>query len=136
MTAIAEPVRTTTAVGRPAPIAAGRTTVASRVLERIATQVLSELDRAGGAARRVLGVPLGRERVDRAPQVHARVDGHLATMRVSIVVAYPTPLRAVTRQLRDLMTTRVGQLTGLQLRQLDIDIAQLTTPEPAGRSVS
>lgn len=113
----------------------GRTQIAPRVLERIATQVLTEVGQTGGAARRLLGVRLGQDAAGAPPQVRAQVDGHLATMQMTISVGYPAPVRQVTRQLRDRVTTRVGELTGLELRQLDIDIARLLGPEPTPRQL-
>lgn len=107
----------------------GRTEIADRVLERIAAQALHEVDRAGGVARRVLGVPLGRER---GPQVRAHVDGRLATLQMTVSVTYPEPVRQVTRRLREHVTTRVGELTGLTVRQVDIDVATLTGAGPDG----
>jgi uncharacterized alkaline shock family protein YloU len=93
------------------------------------------VDATGGAARRVLGVRLGRDNAGARPQVRARVDGQLATMRMTISVTYPAPVRRLTRQLRSLVTERVYRLTGLRLRQLDIDIVRLTEPAPAVRRV-
>jgi uncharacterized alkaline shock family protein YloU len=104
----------------------GRTEIADRVLERIAARTLAEVDQAGGSVRRVLGVPLGRDDPGGGPQVSAEVDGHLATLRMTISVAYPTPIRQVAHQLRERITTRVGELTGLQVRQVDITVASLT----------
>jgi uncharacterized alkaline shock family protein YloU len=107
----------------------GRTEIADRVLERIAAHALIEVDQTGGAARRVLGVPLGRDRAGRGPQVRAHVDGGLATLQMTVSVAYPAPIRQVTRRLREHVAHRVGELTGLVVRQVDIDVASLT---PAG----
>jgi uncharacterized alkaline shock family protein YloU len=111
----------------------GRTEIADRVLERIAAHVLTEVEETGGAARRVLGVPLGPTGQRTKPQVNAHVDGHLAILRMRITVAYPAPIRQVTRRLRDQVTSRVGELTGLEVRQVDIDIARLTRPGDHGR---
>ncbi|MDL4818548.1 Asp23/Gls24 family envelope stress response protein [Actinomadura opuntiae] len=113
----------------------GRTEIADRVLEKIAAHALTEVVAAGGAARRVLGVPLGRTGERAAPQVAAQVDGGLAILRMTVSVAYPAPVREVTRRLRDHVTARVAALTGLQVRQVDIRVAQLTRPERNGRQV-
>jgi uncharacterized alkaline shock family protein YloU len=107
--------------------------MADRVLERIAAHVLTEVEETGGAARRVLGVPLGPTGQRTRPQVTAHVDGHLAILRMRITVAYPEPIRQVTRRLRDRVTSRLGELTGLEVRQVDIDIVRLTRPQEQGR---
>jgi len=116
-----------------APETRGRTEIADRVLERIAAYVLAEIDETGGAARRVLGVPLGPTGQRTRPQVTAHVDGHLAILQMRITVAYPEPIRQVTRRLRARVASRVGELTGVEVRQVDIDIARLTRPQDQGR---
>jgi uncharacterized alkaline shock family protein YloU len=65
--------------------------------------------------------------------VTAHVDGHLATLRMRITVAYPEPIRQVTRRLRDRVTSRLGELTGLEVRQVDIEIVRLPRPQDQGR---
>lgn len=115
------------------PETRGRTQIADRVLERIAARAVTEVDQAGGAARRLLGVPLGRQGADTAARVTAHVDGQLAMVTVRLSVTYPAPIRQVTRRVRDHITARVTQLTGLDLRQVDIDIAALTSPLPPQR---
>jgi uncharacterized alkaline shock family protein YloU len=113
-----------------APEHRGRTEIADRVLAKIATRALSEIEDTGGASRRVLGVRLGRDSLEGTPWVTAKVDGGLATLRMRISVAYPAPVREVARRLRELVRTRVGELTGLDVREVDIDVARLM---PIGR---
>jgi uncharacterized alkaline shock family protein YloU len=117
------------------PESRGRTEIAGRVLERIAGQALSEVDQAGGASRRVLGVPLGRDELDSGPQVSAHVDGELATVRMTVSVVYPAPVREVTRNLRTHVMERIRDLTGIEVRQVDIDVAHLVPPPEHGRRV-
>jgi uncharacterized alkaline shock family protein YloU len=80
-------------------------------------------------------VPLGRQRADTAARVSARVDGQLATVTVRLSVTYPAPIRQVTRRVRDHITARVTELTGLDVRQVDIDVAALTSPLPPRRDL-
>lgn len=115
-----------------APETRGRTRIADRVLEKIAACALLEIDQAGGAARRLLGVPLGPGRGGGAPGVTAHVDGGLATLRMRIQVVYPAPIRDVTGRLRAHVRARVGELTGLDVRQVDIDVARLVQPDRPG----
>lgn len=105
----------------------GRTEIAERVPERIATRVITEADRAGGVARRLLGVPLGHGGVAAAPRVHARIDGQLVTLQMTVSVAYPAPVRMVVRQLRERVIARVGALTGLRVGLVDVDVTSLVT---------
>jgi uncharacterized alkaline shock family protein YloU len=113
----------------------GRTDIAERVLERIATHALTEVDEVGGAARRLLGVRLGQDSTGTGPRVDAHVDGGLATLRMTVSVVYPAPVRRVTRRLREHVTSRVEEFTGLDVRQVDVDVASLVAPRPQGRRV-
>jgi uncharacterized alkaline shock family protein YloU len=116
--------------------ARGRLRIADKVLERIATHALAGMDELGGVARRVLGVPLGQDSTGTAPRVEAHVDGRLATLRMTVSVLYPAPVRQVARRARDLVTNRVGEFTGLDIRQVDIDVATLIEPESQRRRVT
>lgn len=116
--------------------ASGRLRIADKVLERIATHALAELDDLGGVARRVLGVSIGQDSAEAAPRVEAHVDGRLATLRMTVSVIYPAPVRQVARRARDLVTNRVGEFTGLDIRQVDIDVATLIEPESQKRRVT
>lgn len=117
------------------PEARGRTEIADRVLERIAARAVSEVAQAGGAARRLLGVPLGRDTVRAAARATAHVDGQIATVQLRMSVIYPAPIRETTRRVRDQIMTRVGELTGLDVRQVDIEIARLIPPGTEPRRV-
>jgi uncharacterized alkaline shock family protein YloU len=120
---------------RAAPEERGRTEIADRVLERIATHALREVDEAGGVARRLLGVRLGHDSTGAAPRVDAWVDGRLVVVRMRVSVVYPAPIREVTRCLRDHVRTLVTGLTGLEVRQVDIDVDRLVSPERPRRGV-
>ncbi len=113
--------------GRP-PEERGTTRIADRVLERIAGRALTEVEHAGGVARRVLGVPLAADDPTMAPRVEAHVDGHLAQMRMTVSVLYPQPVRQVVGRIREHVMHRVGDLTGLDVRQVDIEVAGLVKP--------
>ncbi|GAA3796437.1 hypothetical protein GCM10022226_14660 [Sphaerisporangium flaviroseum] len=115
--------------------ARGRTDIANRVLERIATWAVTEVDQVGGGAPRLLGAPLGRGTPGGAPRVSAHVDGHLAIVRVTMSVTYPAPIRQVVHNVREHVRTRVHELTGLDARQVDIDVARLIHPAEQKRRV-
>lgn len=113
----------------------GRTRIADQVLERIAAHALAEVDHVGGVARRVLGVPLGHDRTSAEPRVDAHVDGRIATLRMTVSVVYPAPVRQVAHRVRDHVAARVAEFTGLDVRQVDVDIASLVQEESQGRQV-
>lgn len=113
----------------------GRTEISDRVLERIATRAVAEVDEIGGAAPRVLGMPLGRDTAGGAARVSAHADGRIAIVRMTLSVTYPAPIRQVAGRVREHVMTRVRELTGLDARQVDIDVASLVPPAERGRRV-
>jgi uncharacterized alkaline shock family protein YloU len=105
----------------------GRTEIADRVPERIAARVNREADQAGGVTRRLLGVALGHSGTAAPPRVSAQVDGGLVTMRMTVSVAYPAPVRQVVRRLRERVIGRVGELTGLRVGLVEVDVCTRVT---------
>ncbi|WP_242903926.1 Asp23/Gls24 family envelope stress response protein [Actinomadura terrae] len=100
----------------------GRTTISDRAVERIVGRVLDEAADSGAITRTMLGVPLrGRHR----SRTDVRVDGEIVTVRTAISVTYPRPVRAVARRVRESVRGRVEELTGLSVRQVDIEVAEL-----------
>ena len=108
----------------------GITEIADRVVERIAARAVAEVDDAQGPARKLLGL---RVPGAAAPRVSVLIDGRLATVRLAIEVRYPAPIRQVTRRVREHVSDRVGELTGLDVRHVDIDIPALITPDRGRR---
>jgi uncharacterized alkaline shock family protein YloU len=103
----------------------GSTDITGRAVERIASRALTEVDDVVGVPRRTLGV--------RAGGVSAWVEGGLATVSMRVSVVYPAPVREVSRRLREHVRAVVERLTGLDVRQVDIEIARLVPPEPSER---
>jgi uncharacterized alkaline shock family protein YloU len=112
----------------PAPEQRGRISIAARVVERIAAQAVDEVSSTGGAAPRLLGVPLGSDGGRRSAQASAEIDGDIAVVTVRMSVTYPAPIRRTADAARDRVTARVAELTRLQVKHVDIDIAKLTPP--------
>ncbi|SFP78728.1 Uncharacterized conserved protein YloU, alkaline shock protein (Asp23) family [Amycolatopsis arida] len=111
----------------------GRTTLEPKAVERLAAHALSEVAGVRGVARRVLGVTVGEG--DSAPRVSARVDGDDATLDVRLAVAYPASVAATTERARAHLVRRVGELTGLAVRRIDVEVAVLRRDAPVGRRV-
>ena len=114
---------------RPAPLAVpgqrGRTTVADRVVVKVATRAVAEVAQTGGAARQLTGITLGRQTGQGAARVSARVDGNLAMIELRLTLAYPVPARGLTREVRRHVMERVASLTGIEVRHVDIEVARL-----------
>jgi len=109
------------------PAHRGRLTIADRVVEKVAAQAVTEVDRATGAPRTVLGQALGRATEDSPARTSALVDGDLITVTVSMSVRWPAPVREVAAQVRRRVVERVQELTGLQVVEVDIDVPTLLT---------
>lgn len=109
----------------------GSLTIADKVVEKVVTQAIREVSRAGGVPRRVLGQTLGNVRPDGPPRVSAKVDGSLVVLDASISVEYPQPIREVTAEVRSSVVTRCQELLALEVVRLDIDVPHLYSAEAA-----
>lgn len=109
----------------------GRTTIGSRVVERIAARAVREAGPASGAARGLLGSSLGSARPGSSPRVSATVEEGAVSVAVSMSVSYPASVRQVTSAARRQVVRRVVELTGLEVSAVDIDVPSLVR---AGRS--
>jgi uncharacterized alkaline shock family protein YloU len=103
----------------------GRTTIADRVVIRVAARAVDEVELAAGAARELMGITLGRQTGEGPARVSARIDAHLAMIEIRLSLAYPAPVRALTREVRRHVIERVTGLTGLEVRHVDIEVARL-----------
>lgn len=110
-----------------APAERGVTTMADRVVEKITTAAVEEVELATGAVRR-----FGRG-VGRAPKTRVRIDGKVAILNVEMSVLYPSPLRSVTRVARAHIVSRITELTGLEVKQLDINVVRFPRASTGSR---
>lgn len=109
----------------------GSTVIRPRVVERIAAEAVREVAGAAGTGRRVLGVTVGTADTESAPTVHAHVDGPVVTVEVEMAVAYPAPVLEVSRRARRRIILRVAELTGLDVRRVDIAVVTMRVAQPA-----
>jgi uncharacterized alkaline shock family protein YloU len=111
----------------------GRTTVSRRAVERIAARLIDECPEAGGTARRILGVSAGQP--DRcSADVTARLHGATAvSLAVRCSVPYPRPVARAAAAVRELLTARLAELTGLTVQRIDITVTELTTASTGRR---
>ena len=113
------------AAGLPALGERGRTTIADRVVARVAARAVAEVEQTGGAARQLIGITIGRQTGAGTARVSARTDGHLAMIQLRLSLAYPAPVRALTREVRRHVIERVTGLTGFEVRHVDIEVVSL-----------
>ena len=130
---------TATAEGTPARLAGrtelGRITIADGVVSKIAARAAAENPDAGAAVARMLGrtVPgaghLGLRGTDlkTLPKISVDVDGSKAFVNLEISVRWPASVPEVTRQVREHVRDRVRDLTGLDVDEVHIVVADLAT---------
>ena len=122
----------------------GTISIADQVVTKIAATAAAENPDAGAAVARVAGraVPgAGRMGVrgtdlDALPKTTVEVDGSKAFVHLEISVRWPASVPEVTGRVRRHVRDRVGELTGLQVEEVDIvvsDLATDVTPPPRVR---
>jgi uncharacterized alkaline shock family protein YloU len=97
----------------------GRTTVSRQAVEHIAARLTDGRPGAGGAPG-----PAAGTQGDAA--VAARLHGATAvSLAVRCSVPYPRPVARSAEALRELLMTRVLELTGLRVQRVDISVTDL-----------
>lgn len=109
----------------------GRLVLAKQVVEKIAGQVAGEISAAGGRSGGFLGIGAHTD-LSARPKVDVELTGRTATLAIEMAVAYPVSIRQATDRVRERLTQRVGQLTGVEVTRVDITVVALhagaTTP--------
>lgn len=116
------------------PRTRGSLTMSDTVVEKIASQVVDEVSETFGTSRGLLG---WRDRVGShvRPSVEVDLHGAFADLRVTVGLAYPVSLRSAADTIRDRVQRRVTELTGVQVRRVDVRISSLR-PASAGSRTS
>ncbi|WP_445257765.1 Asp23/Gls24 family envelope stress response protein [Nocardioides aurantiacus] len=104
----------------PPPEERGRTVIADRVVERIASAAAAEveatIDSRGGFGRLVRG---------RLPSAQAVVAGRTSRISVEVGAVWPTPLPVLGARVRDHVGERVHTLTGVEVTAVDVTVADV-----------
>jgi uncharacterized alkaline shock family protein YloU len=122
----------------------GLISIADQVVTKIAATAAAENPDAGAAVARMLGraVPgaghmgVRGTDLDALPKTTVEIDGSKAFVHLEISVRWPASVPEVTGQVRRHVRDRVGELTGLQVEEVDIvvsDLATDVTPPPRVR---
>lgn len=107
------------------PAHRGTTTLADRVVEKIAARAATEVTHCVGLPRTIAGIPTGRTAV----QAQARRDGSVTGLSLEVGLVYPAPVVSTTRQIRGHVTDVVSRLCGLAVDHVDIRVGALVQPE-------
>jgi len=106
------------------PAQRGRLVMARNVVEKVASQAAMEAVATSGRSRGLLGLGAKPD-----PGARPKVDADLSTNSTDLAIAvgltYPCSIRTATQQIRDHVTRRVEQLTGVDVRRVDIDVTFL-----------
>ena len=113
----------------------GTVTIAGGAVAKIAARAAAEHPDAGAAATRVLGVQLpGAGRLGTRgtdlhglPKTSVDVDGSKAFVRIELSVRWPASVPATTAAVRTHVRGRVNELTGLDVDEVRITVAELVT---------
>lgn len=106
----------------------GHLDVRPRVVEKVARRAAGEVD---GVVPSTAG-RLGRTHL---PDVSSSVHGRRTRLDVAVALRWGLPAADVAARVRDHVTTRVQQLTGLTVAGVDVSVDALVVPttETAGR---
>lgn len=109
----------------------GRTVIEDTVLQRIAAYAAAEVPGVaptGSGLDKVVGRLL--------PKADARVAGSRARVQLDIAVTWPHPLATVAATVREHVTERLQDLTGLTVDAVDVEVARVVpATESAQRRV-
>lgn len=109
----------------------GRTTIEDAVVEHIAAHAALELN---GVA--TTGSDLEKLIGRRLPKADAQVAGTRARVQLEIAAAWPHPVAALAAAVREHVTSRLVELTGLTIDGVDVDVARVIHPtKPERRRV-
>ena len=105
---------------QPVPAAErGVTRIADRAVAKVATQAAREALRTGPDAS---SVPRGRRT---GPRAGVDVRGGEARVRVSVQLGYPSDIGAQCGSVRRQVTSRVGELTGMEVSGVAVRVDRL-----------
>ncbi|MHA7171654.1 Asp23/Gls24 family envelope stress response protein [Arthrobacter monumenti] len=111
----------------------GRLEIAGKVIEKIASRAAGELEVVGGSSGGFLGIG-DRAELSVRPKASVQLSGQVATIELTVGVRYPAPLRRTGEELRRRVRSQVSELTGIDVRQVDVDISWLLAGEAGQRT--
>ena len=102
----------------------GGLTIADKVVERTAGQILKDLPGVGGTSAGLFGIGTNSS-LETRPAVDVTLSGRSCTLAVDVGLSYPTPIAEATERVRTTLSTEVERLTGVTVRQVDIAVRWL-----------
>lgn len=111
------------------PSTRGSLTINDRVVERISHHAALEVVEVMAVGNRIDQV-IGHK----YPKVSVQRAGHHVRIDAQVAVIWPAVLPSVAGQVRDMITSRVGTLTGLNVDFVDVSIAEMIRADPATKA--
>ncbi len=119
--------------GAPLVTPRGETLIAPQVVEKIATRAASEVAGVGGVVQGGLARLLPWVTGDSSAEASADVYRDTVAVDLTVNVRYPEPVRKVTTEVRDHVTRRLAELTGLTATEVNIRVDELVLQRGAAR---
>lgn len=110
----------------------GSLTIADKVIEKTASQILKDMPGVGGTKSGLFGFGASSD-LDTRPSVDVTLSGRSATLSVQLGLAYPTPITEATETVRRHLSSELEAHTGVTVRQVDVEVTWLK-PNASGSS--
>ena len=116
----------------------GRVSISNTVVRKIAAKAAAENPDVGAPATRVLGISMpgvggigghGSD-LDGLPATTVEVDGAQAFITMAISVRWPRSVAGVVADVRSAVRDRVAEFTGLNVKEVNVTVADLVTDIP------
>ena len=108
----------------------GTTTIADRVVERIASMAAGEVEKVADTRQGLTRLLRGK-----LPSASAVVAGDTSRITVEVAAAWPTPLPTLAAHVRERVAEQVVDLTGITVVAVDVTVADVVHVETARRRV-
>lgn len=109
----------------------GGLTIADKVVEKTASQILGDLPGVGGTTSGFFGLG-SNSSLDARPSVDVTLSGRSCTLAVQLGLRYPSPITEATEEVRTRLSAEVERLTGVTVRQVDVDVKWLKSTATSG----
>lgn len=111
------------------PRTRGKLILSEQVIGKIASQSASEVAAAGGETGGFLGIGQHSD-LGARPTVDVELREKSADLFISVALPYGMSIRRTTQEVRDRVSRRVEQLTGVAVHRVDVDVSMLVLPDP------
>ncbi len=112
-----------------APHTRGKLTISEQAIGKIAAQSASEVASAGGRSGGLLGIGQHSD-LSARPKVEVELRETTANLFIAVSVPWGRSIRQTTQQVRERVSRRVQELTGVVVHRVDVDVATVVLTDP------